>query len=158
MAQNRNLRAFMRESAKTEKIIKVPGPAFIQEDGKPVTFEVKVLNADTLRKINEKYQTQEVALDPKGNPYIHKGELVYSSQFDAHKASAHILVEALIHPNLKDSELMQYFDCVDVTEMPTKVFPTIKEFEAVNTLVLKAIGLRDGDKPSDAEDLEEAKN
>ena len=44
MAQKRDLRVFMRESAKTEEIVTVPGPDSIKdEDGKPIMLEIKVL-------------------------------------------------------------------------------------------------------------------
>ena len=150
----------MRESAKVEEIITVPGPATIKgEDGKPVMLEIKALHGETIRKINENYTTKTIATDSKGNPFISGGEVVFRTETDNRKASQHIIVEALVYPDLKDPELMKFFGCHDITEMPRKVFPTNEEFKHVNNAVMVALGLRDAPTPEEQEKtLEEIKN
>ena len=67
-----------------------------------------------------------------------------------------MMVEALQYPDLKDKELMDYYKCVDVTEMPLKVFSTPSEYSQVSQIIMKALGL--ASEVSDEEDLEAAKN
>ena len=65
MAQKRDLRVFMRESAKTEEIVTVPGPDSIKdEDGKPIMLEIKVLSNETIQKINDNYKKIILSMNP----------------------------------------------------------------------------------------------
>ena len=158
--QKRSLKAFMRESAKVEEIIQAPGPESIKdEDGKPIMLEIKKLSNATVQGINEKYRTRKIAADKNGNPYIINGEVAFEVDRDNTKASRHIMVEALVHPNLKDPELMKFFECVDVTEMPMKVFPTADEYSCVSKAVMAALGLSGEPTKEDTDKaLSEAKN
>ena len=111
MAQKRDLRVFMRESAKTEEIVTVPGPDSIKdEDGKPIMLEIKVLSNETIQKINDNYKRKSIAVDKKGTPYIANGEVAFRVERDNVKASQHIIAEALVYPDLKDPELMAFFN------------------------------------------------
>lgn len=50
---NKDLRYFMREEAKVEQIVTVPGPESIKdENGKVIQLEIKQLHNDTIAKIN----------------------------------------------------------------------------------------------------------
>ena len=42
--------------------------------------------------------------------------------FDNEKAAENILVEALVYPNLKDKELMKFYEVEDILDMPYRVF------------------------------------
>ena len=120
---SKNLKYFMREAAEVEKVVTVPAPeSFKDENGKVIQLEVKVLSSERIRAINEGYHTHTVALDKKGNPYINGGNVVFRDERDNAKATRHILVEALQYPKLDDPELMKYYNCVDITQMPEKVF------------------------------------
>jgi hypothetical protein len=142
MTQKRDLRAFMRESAKTEEIITAQGPDTILDgDGKPVTLEIKVLSSETIRKITENYKKKSIAVDKKGQPYIANGEVAFRVEHDNVKASQHIIAEALVYPNLKDPELMAFFGCSDIAEMPLKVFPRTDEYTHVSRAVMMALGI-----------------
>ncbi len=160
----KNLRYFMREEAKTESIVTVPGPDTIKdENGEVVQLEVKVLSAKTIREINDNYHTRTVALDKKGSPYISGGNVVFRDERDSVKATRHIIVEALVYPNLKDPELMKFFECVDVTEMPEKVFSKANEFAHVSRVIMALLGLggqlsEEEQKKADEEELDDAKN
>ena len=84
------------------------------------------------------------------------GEVVWKTEKQNAKASRHIIAEALQYPNLKDPDLMKYYDCVDFTEMPLKVFPKADEYQHVTMIVMQALGL--ASPANDEEELEEAKN
>ena len=156
----RSLKAFMRDPAMTEEIIRVPGPATILgEDGKPVTLEIKVLSQARIQEINDNYKTRTVAFDKKGNPYTTGNDIVFRTDHDHAKASRHMMIEALVFPNLKDPELMDYYKCNDATDMPLKVFRTADEYAHVSRAVMAALGL--SSEPSlEVQDkaLSEAKN
>lgn len=56
---NKDLRYFMREEAKVEQIVTVPGPESIKdENGKVIQLEIKQLHNDTIAKINEMYESK----------------------------------------------------------------------------------------------------
>ena len=152
----KDLKYFMRN--KETEIVTVPGPpSFKDEKGNVIQFQVKSLSQEDIMQINDAYRRRSIATDKKGNPLIANGEVVWKNEFDGAKASRHMLVEALIYPNLKDKELMDYYGCVDVTEMPLKVFPKADEYKHVSDMVLKAAGMSSvfGDEE---DDLEAAKN
>ena len=126
---SKNLKYFMREAAEVERVVTVPAPeSFKDENGKVIQLEVKVLSSERIRAINEAYHTHTVALDKKGNPYINGGNVVFRDERDNAKATRHILVEALQYPKLDNPELMKYYNCVDITQMPEKVFSRADEF------------------------------
>lgn len=153
----KNLSYFMRESAKQEQIVTVPGPDTIRdENGNVVNLEIKKLSNDTIAKINEMYETRTLLKDKKGNFVVQNGVAVYKVDKDRNKAARHMMVEALVYPDLKDKKLMEFFGCVDVTDMPLKVFPDNQEYLYVSQQVLKVLNLVD-EEPDDAE-IEEAKN
>ena len=156
----KSLKAFMRESIKTDEIVSVPGPdTILGEDGKPEMLEIKVLGASEIKKINDMYTSRTMAVDKKGNPYIQNGQVAFKVLSDTDKATGHILAEALVHPNLKDPELMKFFGCHDVSEMAAKVFKRTDEFAHVNRAVMAALGLNR--EPADVDsqkDVDEAKN
>jgi len=140
MAQ-KNLRAFMREEVKTEQIVTAPGPATILgEDGNPIVLEIKVLSNAAVKEINDRYITREMAVDKNGRPYIQDGEVAFKTTRNSSKATGHILAEALVFPDLKDKELMEFFNCHEYAEMAAKVFPRADEFAHVNQVVLAALG------------------
>lgn len=153
----KNLSYFMRESAKKEQIVTVPGPDTIRdENGNVVNLEIKKLGNDTIAKINEMYETRTLLKDKKGNFVVQNGVAVYKVDKDRNKSARHIMVEALVYPNLKDPKLMEFFGCVDVTDMPLKVFSDNQEYLHVSQQVLKVLNLVE-DEPDEAE-IEEAKN
>jgi hypothetical protein len=151
----RDLKFFMRE--RKEEIVTAPGPdSMPDDDGKPIMLEIKVLSGAEIRNIDEKYRKRSIALDKKGNPYISGGELVFKSEKDSARAVRHILAEALVYPNLKDPELMDFYECKDITEMPEHVFSNSAEYSHVTKVVFAALGLSRG--ANDDETLEAAKN
>lgn len=160
---SKNLKYFMREAAEVEKVVTVPAPeSFKDENGKVIQLEVKVLSSERIRAINEGYHTHTVALDKKGNPYINGGNVVFRDERDNAKATRHILVEALQYPKLDDPDLMKYYNCVDITQMPEKVFSRADEFAHVTRVVMALLGIggqlsEEEQKQADEKEIDDAK-
>ncbi len=154
----KDLKWFMREHK--QEIITVKGPDTIKDDeGNVIELEIKVLSQEEITRINDAYRKRTIATDKKGNPYINNGEVVFKTERDSTKATRHIIVEALQYPNLKDEELMKYYGCVDVTDMPLKVFPSPEEFQHVSRVVFAALGIGSFTDEDEADTtVDEAKN
>lgn len=153
----KDLKYFMHSTE--DEVVTVPGPdSFKDDEGKVIPFEIKVLSQKEITEINNNYQNRVIATDKKGNPLVVNGEVVWKSTRDNAKASRHIIVEALQYPNLKDPELMDYYKCVDVTEMPLLVFPKSDDYAHVSRIVMQALGIMTGVEDGDKNDLEAAKN
>ncbi len=156
MSENKkDLKYFMRNT-ETE-IVTAPGPnSFKDENGKVIQFEIKVLSQEQINKINDAYRRKSMAIDKKGNPLIAMGEVVWKTEKDTEKSVRHMIVEALQYPNLKSKELMDYYGCVDITDMPLKVFSKSNEYQHVLRIVMQALGM--ASEINDEEELEAAKN
>lgn len=153
----KDLKFFMREH-KTE-IVTAPGPdSFKDENGKVIDFEIKKLSFEEIDKITEGYKKHKVATDKKGNPIVSGGEVVWKTENDAKRSTRHLIVEALQYPDLKDKKLMDYYKCVDVTDMPLKVFSDADEYLHVVKIVMAALGMGDQIDNEDEKILEDAKN
>ena len=153
--EKKSLRYFMREP-ETE-IVTAPGPeTFKDEEGRVIQFQIRVLTQKEIQEINDGYRKRGVATDKKGNPLVDGGELVWKTETNPARASRHIIAEALVYPNLKDPELMDFYHCNDISEMPLHVFRRPDEYAHVTDMVMKALGLSDASE--DKEDLEAAKN
>ncbi len=151
----KSLKYFMRSTE--PEIVTAPGPSSIRdENGDVIQLEIKVLSQEEINHINDGYRKRSMATDKKGNPLIALGEVVWKTEKDSARASRHLLVEALQYPNLKSKELMDYYGCVDVTDMPLKVFPRADEYQHVSRVVMQALGL--ANKVNDDEELDDAKN
>ena len=151
----RDLKYFMRD--REEQIITVPGPdTFVDENGAVIELEIRILSNVEIQKINNNYRKRSIATDKKGQPYIANGEVVYKTEKDSAKAARHIIAEALVYPNLKDKEMMEFYKCVDFTDMPQLVFSRADEYAQVTRAVFTALGLIDG--VPDEEVISEVKN
>ncbi len=151
----KDLKYFMR--SKDAEIVTVPGPeTFVDDEGKVVDFEIRVLTQEEINTINSNYRKHSMATDKKGNPLVAAGEVIWKTEKDNAKATRHLIVEALQYPNLKDKELMDYYGCVDVTDMPLKVFSKADEYQHVLRIVMQALGL--ASSVNENEDIDAAKN
>lgn len=156
--KNKNLSYFMREELKNEDIVEIPGPESIQdENGDPVMFQIKRLRRERVDKIYDRYRTLKPALDKNKKPYVVDGKIVMMEEKDYAKALRHVMAEALVYPNLRDEELMKFYDCIDVTEMPVKIF-TQKEYSEVIKMLNHVLRIDDEDEEEQKDDLETAKN
>lgn len=154
----KNLSYFMRDTK--EEIITAPAPkSFVDENGNRLELEIKVLSHERIRKIQENYRKRSVALDKSGNPYIANGEVVFKTENDSNRAMRHILAEALVYPRMDDKELMDFYKCYDITEMPLKVFSNLDEYNYVFNTVMSALGIIKSQNEDENEELlEDAKN
>jgi len=153
----KDLKYFMREQK--EEIVEAPAPkGFKDENGKPLTLEIKVISNKQIQDIFANYRKRKVATNEKGIPYLGlNSEVVMQTDRDTPRAIRHIIVESLIYPNLQDKKLMDYYKCYDVTDMPQHVFPKADEYAHVSKMVMDALGLGDG-TPTDDELIDDAKN
>ena len=154
----KSLSYFMREEK--EEIISVPAPeGFVDEDGNALMLEVRVLTNARIQEIFANYRKRSIATNSKGVPYLsaNNNEVIFKTERDNPRAVRHIIAEALVYPDLRDKELMGFYKCNDITEMPSKVFPRTDEFNHVNRMVMKVLGVGDDAAPDD-ELMDEAKN
>ena len=153
----KNLSYFMKEIK--EEIVTAPAPkSFKDENGRALEMEIKVLSNERIRKIQDNYRKRSIALDSKGSPYISGGEVVFKTEYDANRALRHIMAEALVYPDLKSQEMMDFYKCYDISEMPLKVFQNNSDYDYVFRTVMKTIGLIVDDNQSEDDDLKQAKN
>ncbi|MCD7891608.1 MAG: hypothetical protein LUG26_07685 [Ruminococcus sp.] len=151
----RDLKYFMRSTE--AEVVTAPGPeSFKDEDGNVIQFEIKKLTQEEISRINDNYRKHSMATDKKGNPLVANGEVIWKTEKDSARASRHMIVEALQYPDLKDPDLMKHYNCVDVTDMPLKVFSSADEYQHVSRIVMQALGL--AATVNDDEDLTDAKN
>ncbi|MCI9417828.1 MAG: hypothetical protein HFI82_10595 [Eubacterium sp.] len=156
---NKTLSYFMRPELKEEEIVEIQGPETIKDEkGEAVVFKIKRLSQAHINKIYENYRTEKVAMDRKRKqPYVVDGKVVMQETRDNRKAYRHVIVDALVYPDLRDKELMAFFGCVDVTDMPEKMF-TSAEYDYVARMVNQVLGLGLTEETEDKEEFEEAKN
>lgn len=151
---NRDLKYFMRK--REAEVVTVPGPpSFKDDNGAVIQLEIKKLTQEEINNINENYHRRTMAMDKKGNPLAFGGEVIWKDERDNARAGRHILVEALRYPDLKNSELMEFYGVADITDMPLKVFASVAEYQYVTRMVMQVLGLNRSD---DEEELDTAKN
>ena len=155
----RTLAYFMRETAKKQEIVEVPGIESIKdENGHVVPFKIKMLTKKEIDDIYDKYRTRTMLCDKKGKPIFNRGQAVFDINTDSNRALRRIIVEALVYPDLHNKELMEFFDCYDFSEMPLKVFPNPKEYDQVANIVLSALGILEEENDDSDTEVQEAKN
>ncbi len=153
----KDLKFFMRE--KKDEIITVKGPkSFTDDKGKVIDFEIKVISQSEIDKIYDNYTKKSIAMDKKGKPIVHSGNIVWKVEKDDSAAFRHIIVETLKYPDLKNEELMKFYNCVDVTKMPELVFSNPKEYDYVTKIIMAALGLGEYPEMEEEKLLDEAKN
>lgn len=139
------------------KIVEIEAPPSIKDnDGKPIMMQVRVLMQEEIDKIYDNYTTKKTATDKKKKPLVDGGELVVKKERDSGAALRHVVAEALVYPEIKSHEFMEFYNCYDMSEILYKVFPTSEEFNYVITEVLKALGI--SNEEDDEDDFEKAKN
>ena len=159
MEEKKSLKYFMRPEAKVERIVSAPGvESIVDEDGKPLELKIRVLHNSRIRELNDAYRTRKMATDKKGNPIVANGEVVYKVERDTARAARHIIAEALVYPDMADSELQEFFNCYDKVEMVDKVFPSADEYNHVSRVVMAALGLGPAVEDDDEKEVNDAKN
>lgn len=154
----KDLKYFMRDNS--NEIVTVPGPeSFKDENGEVINLEIRKLSQNEIDKIYDGYTRRAMAVDKRGNPLSNGGEVLWKVEKDNSKAARHLIAEALQFPDLRDKELMSFYNCFDITEMPSLVFSHPDEYQHVMRAVLAVQGLIDNFEDSDSTAVvEEAKN
>lgn len=135
-------KAFMKPELKEEEILEYPGvDTFKDENGKPIPFKIKCLGRERINEIRKMYRKRKIAKEKNGRPVINGNIVVYEEEYDNEKSTNHIIVDAIVYPDLKNKELMDYYGVVDVTDMPSKLFHKTADFEYINKCIAEACGL-----------------
>ena len=152
----KDMKYFMQAKLKEREIVEIPGvKTFKDEKGNIIPFKVQVLNSQEISDIYEKYRKKKHITDKKGVPMVKNGAVVTETETDATRALRRLIVEALVYPNLKDKELMDFYDCPGYDDMPVKLFPDPKDYNYVQNSVLRILGVSDEEEE---DDIETAKN
>ena len=154
-----NLSAFMRNEFKSDNIVERAGfERFKDENGNIVPFKVKVLSFKEIEKIRSFHRTERTAMDKKTRkPLIDNGRIVKEIITDNNAATNNIIIEALVYPNLKDKELMKFYDVEDVLEMPYTVFHQNEYYELLRQ-ILAVLHITEPDDDDEGDGIEAAKN
>ena len=151
----RDLSYFMKGVTEEPESVEIRGlDRFKDEKGNVIPFTVRILGQDRVTEIFERYRKRKLVYKKNGKPEVVGGSAVFEDDSDTARAVRHLIVEALEYPNLRDEKLMESYGCVDITEMPNKVFRNFKEYNYVAQNVLALHGLND----EDVDEVKEAKN
>ena len=146
---------FMKKNE--EEVVKVLAPAsFVDEKGNRIVMEIKRLSAKHIDDIYDKFNYDVPAKDEEGNIIIRNNTVVMQHISDSKKMYNRLIVDALVFPDLHNEELMNFYNCVDVMDMPDKIFSRSSDYKEVRDNVLQLAGTVKGDKADCI--LEEAKN
>lgn len=152
-----SIRAFMRNKAKEEEIVKVLAPkSFLDEKGERAVLEIKRLSTNHVNKVYSAYHHPIVAKDENGNIIVRNGKVVKDVFVDEEANINRLIVDALVFPDLHNKELMDFYGCSDVMDMPHAVFASTKEYRYVSDIVLKLAGTLSGEECKDI--INKAKN
>lgn len=153
-----SLKYFMKEELKKDEIIEIPGTeTFCDDDGKPVPFKIRKIGIDEMSDIRKAYTVKKLAKDERGKQLFDRsGSPVFVTTIDDTKVTNRLIVESVVFPNLKDKELMEFYGCLDVVDVPMKLFKKTKDYRYVSEQVLLINDLKE--EESDNELVEEAKN
>ncbi len=159
MAQIYDLKYFMREELKEDEVVEVEGVStFKDNNGNIIPFKIKRLGIDKINELRKKYSINKVLADDKGKRILDKsGKPIIEKEIDDTRLTNRMIVEALVFPDLKDKELMKFYGCFDIDDMPFKVFKRSKDYQYIASEVLKVLGIGE-EEPSDDELINQAKN
>ena len=154
------------EKNKLSYFLRKPGPRYKEfeapstikdENGNPVMIKVRVLTQEEIDKIIENYTTKQTARDGKKKaPIVQNGMLVEKQERNYNRAMRHLVAEAIVDPDLKSQEAMDFFECWDMSDIIYKAFPTPDEYNYVTNSVLEILGLVNDTEEND--DVKAAKN
>lgn len=152
----KDLKYFMRNEE--VEIVKVPGPeSFKDDEGNVIELEIKILSYNQINDIYDQYTDHKMVTDTEGRPMVNNGnEVIWKTEKDTQRAVRHIVAEALQYPDLKDPQLMEFYNCYDISEMPLKVFNRADEYNQVVRVVSRALGLTS--RLNNKDELKAAKN
>lgn len=154
---NASIKAFMRNKAKEEEVVDILAPeSFVDENGERVVMKVKRLSTKHVNDVYSDYNYPVTAKDEKGNFIVQNGRVVKDFYSDPEGQINRLMVDALVFPDLHDPELMKFYNCVDVMDMPHAVFASKNEYEYVRDAVLSLASTLSGEESDYI--VKEAKN
>lgn len=131
--------AFLKQNKKTTDTVKfAASKAFVDENGKPVEWEIKPLKSREADKIRSECNTYG------------KGGKVKS---DTAKFNRAVAATCTVFPNLNDAELQDSYGVMGAEELITEMLDKDGEFQAYVKKCLEVSGYE-----NNAELVEEAKN
>lgn len=131
--------AFLKQNKKTTDTVKfAASKAFVDENGKPVEWEIKPLKSREADEIRSKCNTYG------------KGGKVKS---DTAKFNRAVAAACTVFPNLNDAELQDSYGVMGAEELITEMLDKDGEFQAYVKKCLEVSGYE-----NNAELVEEAKN
>ena len=83
---------------------------FVDDNGKPVPFKIKVLTQEENEKIKKQASTP-----------VKKGGIIVGENFDSIKYGNLLLLKAVVEPNFANAELCKNFGTLDPEEVPAKM-------------------------------------
>lgn len=127
-----DLSYFMHDTTPTEATYPAP-ERFVDKDGNRLQLIFRILTEEEIREIRNHWRKRTIVKDEKTNrPIIlSDGSVAIDKTFDGAKAMQELLAESLVYPNLKDKALLEHYKCLDVIEMPLKVFPNPNDYAYV---------------------------
>ncbi len=159
---NYDLKFFMREDLLEDQVVEVPGIDTFKdpETRAVIPLKIRALGTEEINNIRKLYTKNRIVIDEKGKRVFDRGgKPVLESETDNVRATNRMIVDALVFPDLHDTELMKFYKCVDVLDMPFKVFKRPKDYSYVSNAVSELAGVNTSDDESTDDDLvDEAKN
>jgi len=159
---NFDLKFFMREDLLQDQVVEVPGIDTFKdpETGEAIPLKIRALGTEEINDIRKAYTKNRIVIDEKGKRVFDRGgKPVLESETDNVRATNRMIVDALVFPNLHDPDLMKFYKCVDVVDMPFKVFKKPKDYNYVSNAVTKLAGVDNSeDEVAGDELVDEAKN
>ena len=144
---NASIKSFMRNKAKEEEVVNVLAPeGFVDENGERAILRVKRLSTNHINKTYEQYNYFTIARDENKQPIIRNNRVVKDFVQDTEGNINRLIVDALVFPDLHDKELMEFYGCVDVMDMPHAVFASRSEYEYVRDVVMELSGTLSGEE------------
>ena len=139
-----NIKAFLQPPVmeKTEKVFL--SDRFKGEDGKPVPFEIRVIDQET----NDKLVNQATKKTKKSGMIF--------QELNNEKYMKLLIQACVVEPNFKDSEICAYYKTVDPLDVPGRML-SVGEYSQLSKAIRKLNGIIVDDEELD-EVKEEAKN
>ncbi|MBM6986260.1 MAG: hypothetical protein I3I94_09110 [Acidaminococcaceae bacterium] len=126
MDENTTMRLFYKENVEDEKtVFYAASPRFKDENGKPVMWELKALDYDTLEEITKRHT--------KTVPNTVTGRAEKTTDMSA--ASMEMALTALVYPNLNDKDLQDSWCAIGAEDLLKKMLKPgeISDLEAAVT-------------------------
>lgn len=137
-----DFKSFMLDSLKTSnEVLTFKGvDTFKDENGVPIPLKFKQISRNEVNEIRNKFKTKTPAIGKDGNYIISGGRIINDVEVDIADFTDELIVKTMVYPNLKDKELMDYYNVYASTELLHKLFKG-KDFEYVDSCSAQAAGL-----------------